>query len=113
MSRSQTQGRVKLAEAMAAAETAPKRFATLFRHGTLEVEFYAPKGVDPQMPHERDEIYVIARGKGVFRCHGRREPFQPGDFLFVPAGMDHGFEDFTDDFGAWVFFYGPEGGEFA
>ena len=24
-----------------------------------------------------------------------------------------GFEDFTDDFSTWVFFYGPEGGEAA
>lgn len=113
MPRSQTQGRVKLAEALAAAEVAPKRFATLFRHGTLEVEFYAPRGSDPQTPHERDEVYVIARGHGIFRCHGRREPCEAGDFLFAPAGMEHGFEEFSDDFGAWVLFYGPEGGELA
>ena len=111
MPRSQTQGRVTLAEALAAVETAPQRLATLFRHGTLVVEFYAPKGSDPQTPHERDEVYVIARGRGVFRCDGRREPFRGGDFLFAPAGMEHGFEEFSDDFGAWVLFYGPEGGE--
>jgi hypothetical protein len=27
------------------------------------------------------------------------------------AGKPHRFEDFTDDFGTWVIFYGPEGGE--
>jgi mannose-6-phosphate isomerase-like protein (cupin superfamily) len=111
MPRSETQGRVRLGEALAAVEASTERLATLFRHGTLEVEFYAPKGTDPQKPHERDEVYVIARGTGVFRCHGRREPFGPGDFLFAPAGMEHGFEEFSEDFGAWVLFYGPKGGE--
>jgi len=104
---------VKLGEAIAAAEAAPKGLATLFRHGTLEVEFYAPRGIDPQTPHERDEVYVIARGSGIFRCDGRREPFASGDFLFAPAGMEHGFEEFSEDFGAWVLFYGPKGGELA
>ncbi len=31
--------------------------------------------------------------------------------LFVAAGAEHRFEDFTQDFAAWVVFYGPEGGE--
>ncbi|MEO8164540.1 MAG: cupin domain-containing protein, partial [Betaproteobacteria bacterium] len=33
------------------------------------------------------------------------------DMLFVPAGVPHRFEMFTDDFCVWVMFYGPEGGE--
>jgi hypothetical protein len=66
MPRSEMQGRVKLGEALAAVEASPKRLATLFRHGTLEVEFYSPKGTDPQTPHERDEVYVIARGSGAW-----------------------------------------------
>jgi len=31
--------------------------------------------------------------------------------LFVAAGEEHRFTEFTDDFATWVFFYGPEGGE--
>ena len=27
------------------------------------------------------------------------------------AGVEHRFENFSDDFAVWVFFYGPEGGE--
>ena len=88
-----------------------ERFATLFRHGTLEVEFYAPRGRDPQTPHRRDELYVVVSGRGDFVHDGRRTPFGPGDCLFVAAGVEHRFERFSDDFGAWVFFYGPEGGE--
>jgi mannose-6-phosphate isomerase-like protein (cupin superfamily) len=88
-----------------------ERFAELFRHGTLSVELYAPRGADPQQPHTRDEVYVVAQGKGQFLNGGVRHGFGPGDVLFVPAGMVHRFEEFSEDLAVWVFFYGPEGGE--
>ena len=88
-----------------------ERFAGLFRHGTLLVELYAPRGHDPQTPHARDEIYVVARGDGTFFDGSTRRPFAAGDLLFVAAGIPHRFEDFSDDLAVWVMFYGPEGGE--
>jgi mannose-6-phosphate isomerase-like protein (cupin superfamily) len=88
-----------------------ERFVVLFRHGTLSVELYAPRGHDPQSPHTRDEVYVVAAGQGQFRNGDDRHPFGPGDVLFVPAGVTHRFEEFSDDLVVWVFFYGPEGGE--
>lgn len=88
-----------------------RSFITLFRHGSLEVEYYKPDKVDFQTPHNRDEIYVVISGSGDFVNGGTRRSFQPGEVLFVPAGVEHRFEDFTDDFATWVFFYGPEGGE--
>jgi len=88
-----------------------ERFVELFRHGTLSVELYAPRGEDPQSPHTRDEVCVVAAGRGQFRNDAARAPFVPGDVLFVPAGVVHRFEEFTDDLAVWVFFYGPEGGE--
>jgi|SRR5208282_5800668 len=97
----------------AAAALVPKaeRLATLFANGSLEVMLYAPRGEDPQAAHRRDEIYVVASGEGTFVCGARRESFGPLDVLFVPAGVVHRFEDFSADFQAWVFFYGPDGGE--
>jgi len=88
-----------------------KRFATLFEHGSLTVEIYAPQGSDPQTPHTRDEIYVVVQGSGEFINGGTREHFGPGDVLFVPAGVDHRFVNFSDGLVVWVMFYGPEGGE--
>jgi mannose-6-phosphate isomerase-like protein (cupin superfamily) len=85
--------------------------AFVFEHGTLQVKMYRPAGQDPQKPHTRDEIYVIARGNGWFVNGAERHPFGAGDMLFVPAGVIHRFEDFSDDFCTWVMFYGPEGGE--
>jgi mannose-6-phosphate isomerase-like protein (cupin superfamily) len=92
-------------------ESQRERSIALFQHGTLTVKLYAPRGSDPQTPHTRDEIYVVIRGTGDFVCAGERRKFGPHDFLFVPAGMKHRFENFSDDLAVWVFFYGPEGGE--
>ena len=83
----------------------------IFRHGSLEAEIYAPVGTDPQTPHERDEVYVVARGSGLFFDGTERHEVQPGAFIFVPAGQEHRFESFSTDFAVWVFFYGPPGGE--
>jgi len=87
------------------------RFAKVLEHGSLLVEIYAPRGRDPQQPHTRDEVYVVVEGRGHFVNGERRHPFGPGDLLFVPAGVEHRFEDFTEDLVVWVIFYGPEGGE--
>ena len=84
---------------------------TLFEHGSPQVKLSAPREHDLQKPHTRDEIYVVARGSGVFFNGEARRPFRPGDLLFAPAGSVHRFEDFTDDFAVWVMFFGPEGGE--
>lgn len=86
-------------------------FVEVFRHGSLNVEYYAPRSVDLQKPHPRDEIYVVISGTGIFRKGEHEQPFEPGEVLFVPAQVEHSFIDFSEDFSTWVFFYGPEGGE--
>ncbi len=87
------------------------RFASVLTHGSLLVEIYAPRGNDIQTQHSRDELYLVIRGVGNFFIDGRRSHFGPGDVLFVPAGAEHRFENFSDDLVVWVVFYGPEGGE--
>jgi mannose-6-phosphate isomerase-like protein (cupin superfamily) len=99
-----TEALVKLAETN-------KRFAEVFAHGTLSAEIYKPVEKDEQQPHDRDEMYVIISGDGDFYLSGTTIRFGPGDFLFVPAGAEHRFENFGEDFATWVFFYGPVGGE--
>jgi mannose-6-phosphate isomerase-like protein (cupin superfamily) len=94
-------------------ESAEQHTATLYVHGTLKVMLYAPVGEDHQIPHDRDELYVVARGSGLFQLGESRFRFTAGDAIFVPAGVDHRFEEFTDDLATWVMFYGPTGGEAA
>ncbi|HMO95155.1 MAG TPA: cupin domain-containing protein [Tepidiformaceae bacterium] len=86
-------------------------YRVVFSHGTLEAGVYMPGERDPQQPHTRDEAYIVMAGTGVFVSGGERAPFGPGDFIFVGAGVEHRFEEYTPDLAVWVMFYGPEGGE--
>lgn len=106
------QRRATLAEALARLPGPQgERFVTVFEHGSLLVEVYAPRGADPQKPHTRDEVYVVSQGSGEFVVGQTRQPFGPGDLLFAAAMETHRFENFSDDLVVWVIFYGPEGGE--
>ena len=90
----------------------------------LALKLYAPRGTDPQTPHARDEIYIIAQGTAEFTSGAapcgatacgaaapggdeHRVNVSPGDVLFAAAGVPHRFENFSDDFATWVMFYGP------
>jgi mannose-6-phosphate isomerase-like protein (cupin superfamily) len=106
----------RLADAKKAPIPEGKRSAELMAHGTMTLRYYAPRGRDPQTPHDQDEIYVVVSGSGTFAL-GREEGslerrvFGPGDAIFAPAGWVHRFEDFSSDFATWVVFWGPKGGE--
>jgi mannose-6-phosphate isomerase-like protein (cupin superfamily) len=73
----------------------------------FDVNMYKPDRVDGQTPHTRDEIYVIARGQGELVCQGDKTHVAEGDVLFAPAGVEHRFMNFSDDFATWVIFIGP------
>ena len=85
-------------------------FVEVLKYADLEVEFYKPDGNDLQKPHLKDEVYVIISGHGNFYVNGHILPFRAYDILFVKAGDEHRFIDFTDDFSTWVIFYGVRNG---
>ncbi|MDE2480856.1 MAG: cupin domain-containing protein [bacterium] len=97
---------VALAKALTKRPSANNLAAEIMRHDGLDLEFYSPHLVDLQQPHERDELYVIARGTGVLDVEGEQFPFVEGDVLFVPALAEHRFTNFSHDFGTWVMFFG-------
>lgn len=119
--------RVTVDEARRAPVQADHLSALLMSHGSLEVRWLAQHPDEAQSPHDRDELYVVVSGTGVFVRTEEQVPFvepghvgvqgeeritvQPGDTLFVPAGTVHQFEVMSPDFGVWMIFYGPEGGE--
>ena len=102
--------KIGLREAAERLETSTERFIVLFQRGDFSAEFYVPREVDRQQPHEQDEVYIVAEGSGTFLRGEERVPFNKGDFLFVPAGVVHRFEQFSKDFATWVIFFGPKGG---
>jgi mannose-6-phosphate isomerase-like protein (cupin superfamily) len=88
-----------------------ERSINFLRHGSLDVNLSRPLPPNQQTPHAQDEVYVIVRGRGVLLHEGQSESFEAGDCLFVPAGTDHRFVDFSDEVAYWRIFYGPPGGE--
>ena len=86
-------------------------FIEALRHGTMSVEIYAPRGNDPQFPHEQDELYFVHAGTANFVLLEETTTVGPGTVLFVPARCAHHFENMSSEFAAWVVFWGPSGGE--
>ncbi|MBO9618767.1 MAG: cupin domain-containing protein [Niabella sp.] len=103
--------KVAVKDALLQLKDSKNLFLPLFNHGSLQIEIYKPDKIDHQSPHKQDEVYIIISGNGEFLNDGIITNFTPGDFLFVPAGTEHRFLNFSDDFVTWVVFYGPEGGE--
>jgi len=88
-----------------------ERYAQALAHGSMSVGLYAPVAGDPQTPHTQDEVYITRTGRAEFALAGELHPCAVGDVLFVAAGAEHRFQSVSDDFSAWVVFWGPKGGE--
>jgi quercetin dioxygenase-like cupin family protein len=98
---------VSLTTALALPRT-PGRSTEVFIDGDLEFRFSARPTNGPQVPHLRDEIYIVAAGTARYRVEDQVTEVGPGDLLFCAAHVPHGFENNSDDFSVWVVFYGPE-----
>ncbi len=90
--------------------TSSQASVSLFQHGDANVLLFVPQDQDNQAQHQRDEIYVVQAGHGIFKRGGETVRFDAGDVLFVPAGVLHRFASFSAEFRAWVIFFGPDGG---
>ena len=98
--------KMPLADAIKQLEYHGTDFYRILDHGDWDLSLYRPDVPDTQTPHKRDELYIVATGEGTFFYDGERRKFGPGDAFFVPAGIDHHFEDFSEDFTTWVIFFG-------
>lgn len=59
---------------------------------------------DLQGPHDEDEVYYVARGKGRVRVDGREASVGPGSILYVKATASHSFFEIEEDMTLLVFF---------
>jgi mannose-6-phosphate isomerase-like protein (cupin superfamily) len=98
--------RISVAEAAALPNPPGRLSAQVLNTPGLEVRWYKPPNPDPQTPHDRDEVYLVAAGTGEFVREGERVDFGPGDLLFAAKGEVHRFENHTPDTALWVVF-GP------
>ncbi len=98
--------KLSVAGALGALGRASETHKRLLERADFDVGMYRPGEIDDQTPHARDEIYIVAAGTGEFICAGEREKFGPSDVFFVAKGVEHGFENFSNDFATWVIFIG-------
>ena len=65
-------------------------------------------GADPQQPHNEDEVYYVASGRGVIRVGDEDRAVGAGSVVFVQAGVEHRFHSLAEDLVVLVFFAPPE-----
>lgn len=77
-----------------------------FNNGDCLIEYWTPRDIDVQKPHDRDEVYVLTKGHADFELAGEKRSVTAGDLIFVPAGAQHRFFNFSDDLAMWIVFFG-------
>ena len=87
--------------------TAPNpEYLISFNNGDCLIEYWAPREEDTQLPHDRDEVYIIIAGHSDFIMRDEQRVVKSGDLIFVPAGAPHRFLDFSGDLEMWIVFFG-------
>jgi mannose-6-phosphate isomerase-like protein (cupin superfamily) len=66
-------------------------------------------GVDDQVPHTEDEIYVVTAGRAVLWAGADSTAVGPGSVIYVAAGEQHRFTDVSEDLATVVLFAPAEG----
>lgn len=86
------------------------RYWEFLKESTMSAGIYGlpADGVDPQVPHAEDELYVVIAGRAVIRVAEETSPVGPGSVVFVPAGTPHRFEDISEALRVLVVFAPPE-----
>ena len=92
------------------ADVVARPWHEVVRSGALSAGIYvlAAGDVDPQRPHEQDEVYVVVDGAAELEVDGHRNPVRAGAVAFVPARVEHRFVDISADLRVAVVFAPPE-----
>jgi mannose-6-phosphate isomerase-like protein (cupin superfamily) len=98
---------VTLSAARALKPPQGSRAAEVYSDDVVSIRFAARPTSGPQVPHSRDEFYIVASGTARYRWDGGETMIGPGDMMFAAAHTAHGYDQFSVDFSVWVVFYGP------
>ena len=90
----------------------PNSYVEHIRSAALSLGTYSipAGGLDDQVPHAEDEVYVVLAGRAMFTGAGTVVPVGPGSVLSVPAGEEHRFQDVSEDLAVLVVFAPPYSG---
>jgi mannose-6-phosphate isomerase-like protein (cupin superfamily) len=83
-----------------------KLYGEYLNNETLSSGIYHLKTgtIDPQQPHQFDEIYYVIAGIATLKMNDMDYPAKAGDILFVPAKVKHQFIEIQEDLTLLVFF---------
>ncbi len=96
----------EMADLAAERAAADRLYLEFLRVPALSMGLYVlpAGGVDPQQPHTEDEVYYVARGRGMIRVGDEDRAVGPGSIVFVAARVDHRFHTIEEELEILVFF---------
>ncbi|MGH2484976.1 MAG: cupin domain-containing protein [Ktedonobacterales bacterium] len=96
----------ELADLLAAQRSGAKLYHEFLRVPALSMGLYVlpAGGTDPQQPHTEDEVYYIARGRGMILVGEEQRAVTAGSVVYVPAGVEHRFHSVEEELRILVFF---------
>ncbi|PLW73719.1 cupin domain-containing protein [Streptomyces sp. SCUT-3] len=86
-------------------------YLRFLRERTMSAGLYAlgPGDLDPQTPHEQDEIYMVVSGRASLTVGEETTQVARGSVVYVPARTPHRFHHITEELRVMVVFSPPEG----
>jgi mannose-6-phosphate isomerase-like protein (cupin superfamily) len=96
----------ELNDLLARHDAAGKQWMEFLRVPSLSTGIYrlSAGSVDPQKPHNEDEIYYVISGESSFTCEGKTIPVRAGTTIYVAAKAEHRFHAITEDLTILVLF---------
>ena len=78
---------------------ADKRYLEFLRVSAMSAGIYVlpADGVDPQSPHNQDELYYVVQGKARMKVGQEDQPVTSGSVIFVGAKVEHRFYDISEE----------------
>src|SRR5262245_61268788 len=61
-------------------------------------------GVDPQLPHTEDEVYLVMHGKAQIKVADEDRAVQAGSIVYVAKNVEHRFHSIEEELTVLVFF---------
>ena len=88
-----------LAELLVDRTLADRPYSEFLRVPALSAGLYelAAGATDTQNPHREAEVYYVIAGRADFRAGTRITPLKPDSIIHVAAGVDHRFENITEN----------------